>query len=232
MKTVNLDTEIAKLGQAFANPLRVRILELLAQGERAVDDIRVRLGAPLTTVSSQLKVLRQSRLVDTRREGQRIVYRVADETVLAALVSLRGLAEARSLEAQRLVRDFMDGTHDLEHVESDRLYSMMRNGEAVLIDVRPHDEFAAGHIPGAISLPLDELPERVGALPRNTRIVAYCRDAYCVLAPSAVRAMNRFGLATERLDTGFAEWVAAGRPVETAAENTTFPEIKTEEQTA
>lgn len=223
MRAVNLDIEIAKLGQAFANPLRVRILELLAQGERAVDEIRLRLDAPLTTVSSQLKVLKQSRLVESRREGQRILYSVADESVLAALVALRRLAEARSLEAQSLVRDFLASTQDLEHVESDRLYSMMHDGDAVLIDVRPHDEFAAGHIPGAISIPLDELSDQVESLPRNTRIVAYCRDAYCVLAPSAVRAMNRFGLATQRLDTGFAEWAAEGHPIETA------PDQRTEE---
>jgi rhodanese-related sulfurtransferase/DNA-binding MarR family transcriptional regulator len=216
MESVDLDIEIAKLGHAFANPLRVRILELLAQGERSVDEIRKRLSVPLTTASSQLKVLRQARLVDTRREGQRIHYRLADESVVAALVSLRQLAEARSLEAQSLVRDFLAETRDLEMIDSDSLFARMRDGQVVLIDVRPRDEFEAGHIPGAISLPLEDLEDHLSELPRNTRVVAYCRDTYCVLAPSAVRAMQRFGLSTERLDIGFAEWVADGRPVETA----------------
>lgn len=214
MQPIDLDTEIAKLGHAFANPLRVRILELLAQGERSVDEIRIRLAAPLTTVSSQLKVLRQARLVDTRRDGQRIHYRPADESVLSALVSLRHLAEARSLEAQSLVRDFLAETRDIEQIDSDRLFARMRDDEVVLIDVRPYDEFEAGHIPGAISLPLEDLSDRISELPRNSKVVAYCRDSYCVLAPSAVRAMKRFGLATERLDIGYAEWVAEGRPVE------------------
>lgn len=216
---VALEMEIAKLAHAFANPLRIRILELLAHGERSVDEIRSRMSAPLTTVSSQLQVLRQVRLVESRREGPRIHYRVAEESVLTALVALRRLAEARSLEAQNLVRDFLADNGDLEHVDSNRLFEMMRAGEAVLIDVRPHEEFEAGHIPGAVSLPLDDLMTRIDRLPRDARIVAYCRDAYCVLAPQAVRAMSRFGLTTERLEIGFTEWVAGGRPVEMTAGN-------------
>lgn len=214
MQSVVLDNEIAKLGHAFANPLRVRVLELLIQGERSVDEIRKRLTAPLSTISSQLKVLRQVRLVDTRRDGQRIHYRLADESVLSALVSLRQLAEARSLEAQDLVRDFLAKNEDLEQFDSSSLFARMRDDTVVLIDVRPQDEFEAGHIPGAISLPLDDLADRISELPQDSNIVAYCRDAYCVLAPGAVRAMKRFGLATGRLDVGFAEWAAEGRPIE------------------
>lgn len=214
IQSIALEPEIAKLAQAFANPLRIRILELLAQGERSVDEIRSSMSAPLTTVSSQLQVLRQARLVESRRDGPRIHYRVADGSVLAALVALRRLAEARSLEAQDLVRDFLANNDDLEHVDSNRLFEMMHAGEAVLIDVRPLEEFEAGHIPGAVSLPLDDLTTRIDQLPRDARIVAYCRDAYCVLAPQAVRAMSKFGLTTERLEIGFTEWVAGGRPVE------------------
>lgn len=216
---IALEPEIAKLAQAFANPLRIRILELLAQGERSVDEIKSSMSAPLTTVSSQLQVLRHARLVESRREGPKIHYRVAEESVLSALVELRRLAEARSLEAQDLVRDFLANNDDLEHVDSNRLFEMMHAGKAVLIDVRPLEEFEAGHIPGAVSLPLDDLTTRISQLPRDARIVAYCRDAYCVLAPQAVRAMSRFGLTTERLEIGFTEWVAGGRPVEVTAGN-------------
>ncbi|MBI4897752.1 MAG: metalloregulator ArsR/SmtB family transcription factor [Actinobacteria bacterium] len=221
MESIELDIEIAKLGHAFANPLRVRILELLTQREKSVDEIRKALSSPVTSVSSQLKILRQARLVDTRREGQRIYYRLAEEAVVSTLISLRNLAEARSLEAQSLVRDFLAETNDLELIDSDRLFSRMRADEVILIDVRPSAEFEAGHIPGAISLPLEELTDRIDQLPRGARVVAYCRDAYCVLAPSAVRALKRFGLATERLDIGFAEWMAEGGPVEHTAEHTT-----------
>jgi rhodanese-related sulfurtransferase/DNA-binding MarR family transcriptional regulator len=218
VRSVDLDNEIAKLGQVFANPLRVRILELLTQGERSVDEIRERLSVPLTTVSSQLTVLKQARLVDTRREAQRIHYRLADESVVAALLALRELAQERSLEAQQLVREFLEDTKNLEQIDSDRLYARLRKGDTVLIDVRPRDEFESGHIPGAISLPVDEIEARVSELPRNARVVAYCRDAYCVLAPSAVRAIRKFGVAGERLDIGYAEWLAKGRPIEIAQE--------------
>lgn len=214
VRSIDLDSEIAKLGQVFANPLRVRILEVLTQGERSVEELRKRLSAPLTTVSSQLKVLKQARLVETRREAQRIHYRLADESVVAALLALRQLAQERSLEAKQLVNEFLEDTRHLEQIDSDRLYARLREGDTVLIDVRPLDEFESGHIPGAISIPVDEIEKRVSELPRDARVVAYCRDVYCVLAPSAVRAIKQFGFDGERLDIGFAEWVAEGRPVE------------------
>ncbi len=215
MESLELDTAIARLAHAFANPLRVRILEVLAQGERGVDQVRERVDAPLTSVSSQLKVLREARLVNARREGQHIYYSVADDSVLAALVALRGVAEARSLEVRRLVEQFAAGSDDLEHVDSNRLFEMMRAGETVLIDVRPRDEFEAGHIPGAVSMPLDRIERGEVELPGDARVVAYCRDAYCVLAPQAVRALRRFGVESGRLEIGFVEWAAQKRPVET-----------------
>ncbi|MDO8631459.1 MAG: metalloregulator ArsR/SmtB family transcription factor [Phycisphaerales bacterium] len=205
--------QTARLAHAFANPLRVRILDLLVHRERSVDEIRLSVSAPVTSVSSHLKVLREARLVETRRDGVKIYYRIADDSVVSALTALRHVGEARSLEVREVVRQFLQDEAAVTPVGVDDLMRMMHDGEAVLIDVRPRDEFESGHIPGAISVPLDDLEEHVASLKRDAHIVAYCRDTYCVLAPKAAKALQQFGLNTDRLDIGFTEWSAQGRPV-------------------
>ncbi len=209
--------QIARLAQAFANPLRVRILDLLIHRERSVDEIRLSMSAPVTSVSSHLKVLRETRLVDTRRDGVKVYYRIADDSVISALTALRHVGEARSLEVQEVVRQFLGDEDAIKPVGVSDLLRMMHDGEAVLIDVRPREEFESGHIPGAISAPLDDLDGHVAKLRRDVRIVAYCRDSFCVLAPKAARALMQFGVSTERLDIGFTEWSGQGRPVEHGA---------------
>ncbi|MBI5311420.1 MAG: metalloregulator ArsR/SmtB family transcription factor [Actinobacteria bacterium] len=207
----------ARVAHAMANPVRVHILELLVQRERSVDEIRLALDMPLTSVSSQLKVLREERLVETRRDGVRIHYRIADESVVAALLALRGVAEARNSVVQQVVRDFLNDDSSLAHVDAKSLSRMMQDGDAVLIDVRPRDEYEAGHIPGALSMPLDELDAGRIAAPEDARVLAYCRDAYCVLAPEAVRRLRRHGMQVVRLDFGFSEWAAGGNTIAAAA---------------
>ncbi|MFY9265350.1 MAG: metalloregulator ArsR/SmtB family transcription factor [Solirubrobacterales bacterium] len=214
MDATIIHQQIARIAQAFSSPLRVRMLDLLVHRERSVDELRLSLSAPLTTVSSHLKILREARLVETRRDGARIHYRIADDSVVAALMALRDLGQARSLEVQEAVRLFLHDEQEMRPVGTDDLLEMMDRGEAVLIDVRPHDEFAAGHIPGAISAPLEDLDKHVGGLRRGVHVVAYCRDTFCVLAPKAVRVLEQSGLSTARLDIGFAEWSAGGRAIE------------------
>lgn len=206
--------QVAHIAQAFANPLRLRILDLLVQHERSVEEIRLALATPLTSVSSHLKVLRETRLVETRRDGVKIFYRLAGNSVAAAIHALRDVAEQRSLAVQEVVREFLDEHRDMTQIDANELMRLMHSGEAVLIDVRPRDEFESGHIPGAVSMPLADIDARVGELSGDARVVAYCRDAYCVLAPEAVSALRRFGVSTDRLDIGFSEWSAAGRLVE------------------
>ncbi len=205
--------ELAVIARALGNPLRLRILDVLTHGERSVDDLARRLGCPMTTASSQLKVLRDARLIVPRREGTRIYHRVADERVLALLMSLRAVAEVRNSEVRRLVRDFAERNRDLDEIGAPALLTLLESGEATLIDVRPRDEFEAGHIPGAVSMPLDEIGASAEDLPKDAPVIAYCRDAYCVLAPQAVRLFADLGIHSERLEIGYAEWVADRQPV-------------------
>jgi ArsR family transcriptional regulator len=168
----------------------------------------------LTNTSAHLQVLRRARLVETRREGVKIFYRVADDAVCRFYIALRDLGRARLAEVEQIVRDYFDAPDELEPVSREALLERVHRGEAAVIDVRPAEEYAAGHVPGAVSIPLAELRQRLGELPAGVEIVAYCRGPYCVLAPEALTVLRASGFPARRLEDGFPEWRLAGMPVE------------------
>ena len=159
-------------------------------------------------------MLRQARLVETRREGVKVYYRLADEEVCRFFFALRDLARARLAEVEQVVRDYLEARDELEPVSRQTLLERLGRGDVTVLDVRPPEEFAAGHIPGARSVPLPELERRLDELPRDVEVVAYCRGPYCVLAPEALGILRAAGFRARRLEDGFPEWRLAGLPVE------------------
>ena len=209
-----LNEQFARLGKAVASPKRIELLNLLCQGERSVEGLAGATRMGLTNTSAHLQVLRRARLVETRREGVKIFYRVADDAVCRFYIALRDLGRARLAEVEQIVRDYFDAPDELEPVSREALLERVHRGEAAVIDVRPAEEYAAGHVPGAVSIPLAELRQRLGELPAGVEIVAYCRGPYCVLAPEALTVLRASGFPARRLEDGFPEWRLAGMPVE------------------
>lgn len=205
--------QFARLGRAVAHPKRIELLELLAQGERSVDGLARGTAMGVTNASNHLQVLRQARLVETRKNGTRVLYRLAGDDVMRLVISLRTVASVRLAEVDRVVRDFYRAHDALEPLTRDELGRRAADGDLVVLDVRPRDEYEQGHIPGSISVPLDELADRLRTLRRNAEIVAYCRGPYCVLAPQAVEVLRRHGFQARRLEDGMPEWRLAGLPV-------------------
>ena len=206
----------ANVARAIAHPHRLEILEHLAQGERGVDSLSSRLGLSIANASQHLQQLRQAGLVTSRRNGKFILYRLTDDMVLALLASLRQVAERNIAEVDRIVHSYFDRRDSMEPVSREDLLERMRSGLVTVLDVRPADEFAAGHLPGAINLPLSELEARLSELDPSREIVAYCRGAYCVLSFEAVAELRAHGLMARRLEEGLPEWRAAGLPLEHA----------------
>jgi rhodanese-related sulfurtransferase len=207
--------QIARIGQATASPSRLELLDLLSQGPRTVDALARQTGQSVATTSHHLQVLRRARLVDAQKAGLYVTYRLADPQVSNFFLELRRLAESRLAEVQQVTRRYLEQRGALEPVGNDELVRRVRAGEVTLIDVRPRDEYAAGHIPGAISLPLAELPKRLGTLRKRLDIVAYCRGPYCVMALDAVDLLRRKGFRAHRMEQGVAEWRAHGWRVDT-----------------
>jgi rhodanese-related sulfurtransferase len=205
--------QFARIGQAIGNASRLALLDVLRQGPRTVEALASQAGLTLANASQHLKILRQARLVDAEKRGVFVTYRLADETVDDFYRALRGLAEARLAEVQEIARAFVENRGGLEPVDRQRLLERVRAGEVLVLDVRPAEEYRAGHIAGAVSVPLQGLQQRLGALPRDREIVAYCRGPYCVLAPEAVRVLRAQGYAATPLEDGVAEWRAHGLPV-------------------
>jgi len=205
--------QFARIGKAVANPKRIELLDLLCQGERSVEVLASAAAMGVTNTSAHLKVLRDARLVETRKDGTRVFYRLADETVCSFFFSLRDLAGQRFAEVEQMVRDYFEARDELDPVGSAELLARADDGDVIVLDVRPHEEYEAGHIPGAISDPLGELEERLAGLPRDAEIVAYCRGPYCVLAPQALKLLHRHGFRARRLEAGLPEWRQAGLPV-------------------
>ena len=212
-----LFAQFAVIAAAFASPKRLEIVDLLAQGERPVEAIAWETGLSVANTSRHLQVLKGANLVATRKAGLQVFYRLAEPRVLQGYRVLQELSEARLAEVGRLVNDYFGGTDGLEPVESRELLKRARRREVVVLDVRPPEEYSAGHIAGAASVPLAELERRLSELPRGSRVVAYCRGPYCVLAAEAVRLLRRRGFEAVRLKEGFPEWSAAGMPVEKGA---------------
>ncbi len=205
--------QFARLAKAVAHPKRIEILEILTQGERSVERIAAATAMGMTSTSAQLQVLRSARLVDSRKDGPRVLYRLADDEVAGFVAGLRDLARARLAEVDRLMRDYFENPAALEPLSRAELMDRVRRNAVVVLDVRPAEEFAVGHIPGAVSAPLAELDRVIARLPRRREIVAYCRGPYCVLAPQAVEVLRRRGLRARRLADGMPEWRRAGLPV-------------------
>jgi rhodanese-related sulfurtransferase/DNA-binding transcriptional ArsR family regulator len=213
-----LHEQFARLGKVVAHAKRIELLDLLAQSERSVEALAHASAMSVTNTSAQLQVLRGARLVETRKDGTKVFYRLADDAVAAFLVSLRELAHVRLTEVEAVVRDYIDARDALEPISRDELVARAERDDVVILDVRPTEEFTAGHIPGAISAPLDELDTVAARLPKYRHIVAYCRGPYCVLAPEAVELLRRRGFDAQRLDDGVPEWRLAGLPVAVGAE--------------
>jgi rhodanese-related sulfurtransferase/DNA-binding transcriptional ArsR family regulator len=210
-----LHDAFAEIGKALANGHRIELLDLLAQGERSVEVLATRADISVALGSAHLQGLRRAGLVASRRDGNRILYRLADDDVYALLASVRTVA-SRLGEAERAATRFLGAPQ--EAVSRAELVSRVRAGEAVVIDLRPADEFAAGHIAGALSIPLPELEARLAELPPDVEVVAYCRGPYCAMSPQAVALLERAGRRARRLEDGYPEWRLAGLPVETGSE--------------
>jgi rhodanese-related sulfurtransferase/DNA-binding transcriptional ArsR family regulator len=211
-----LFAQFAQVGAAFASPKRIEIIDLLAQGERNVEIIAQETGLTVGNTSRHLQVLKGANLVAARKEGLQVYYRLADPMVLRGYRTLRELSESRLAEVGRLVDDYFGSTDGLEPVEKEDLLRRARKRDVTVLDVRPAPEFAAGHIAGAVSIPLTELERRLAELPRGRRVVAYCRGPYCVLAAEAVRLLRKRGVDAARLKEGYPEWRDAGLPVQSA----------------
>jgi rhodanese-related sulfurtransferase/DNA-binding transcriptional ArsR family regulator len=205
--------QFANTAKAVASPKRIELLELLAQGERTVEALAGATGMRLTNTSAHLQVLRHARLVETRKQGTKVHYRLAGDEVAGFVAALRDLARTRLAEVDRVVQDYFVARDALEPVSRQELVDRASRGEVVILDVRPAAEFAAGHIPGALSVPLDQLDAALSRLPKRARIVAYCRGPYCVLAPQAVQRLRARGFDARRLVDGMPEWRLAGLPV-------------------
>jgi rhodanese-related sulfurtransferase/DNA-binding transcriptional ArsR family regulator len=208
-------TQFARIAAAFGSPKRIEIIDVLAQGERSVEAIAQETGLTVANASRHLQALKGANLVATRKDGRRVFYRLADPLVLDGYRHLRELAEARLAEVGRLVEDYFGGIDGLEPVEKGELLRRVESGEALVLDVRPPDEYRAGHVKNALSLPLPELRKHLDELPRDKRIVAYCRGSYCVLAAEAVSVLRKSGFDAVRMKDGYPEWRDEGLPVET-----------------
>ena len=211
--------QLARVGKALGSGKRLELLDLLAQGPRSVADLAAAAGLGLTTASAHLQTLKQAGLVATSREGTTIRYRLADTDVAALYAQLRDVAAARlpDVDVARTRYLGIEAGEDTEQVDREELLRRAQAGEVVVLDVRPAPEFAAGHIPGAVSIPIDELPERLSELPADLEVVAYCRGAYCVFAHEAVRLLTAHGLRATRLAEGMLEWRLADQPVAAAS---------------
>lgn len=206
--------EFAAAARALGHPHRLEILEHLAQGERGVEALSGRIGLSIANTSQHLQRLRRTGLVASRRDGKFVLYRLSDDTVLILLASLRSVAERNVAAVDQIVRDYFNDRDDMEPVSREDLLERHNAGLVTVLDVRPADEFAHGHVAGAVNIPLGELESRLGDLDPEQEIVAYCRGAYCVLSFEAVAALRARGFRARRLADGMPEWRAAGFPVQ------------------
>jgi len=207
--------QIARIGQATASPNRLELLDLLSQGPRTVEALAQQTGQSVATTSHHLQVLRRARLVDSEKAGLYVTYRLAGPKVGEFFLELRRLAESRLAEVRQVTQQYLEKRGALEPVDNQELARRVRAGEVTVIDVRPPEEYAAGHIAGAISVPLADLPRRLRDLRKRQDIVAYCRGPYCVMALDAVDLLRRKGFRAQRLEHGVAEWRAQGWRVHT-----------------
>jgi rhodanese-related sulfurtransferase/biotin operon repressor len=210
--------QLARVGKALSSATRLEILDLLCQGPRSVEAIAAEVEQSVANTSHHLQALRRSGLIESERDGVRVVYRVADDDVPGLFGALRRVAEHHVAEIDRITRNFLEERDAFDPVDQERLVERVHRGEVIVLDVRPPEEFQAGHLPRAISIPLSQLRSRLRKLPKRREIVAYCRGPYCVMAIDAVQLLRAEGYRAHRLDDGIAEWRARGLPVETSPE--------------
>jgi rhodanese-related sulfurtransferase/DNA-binding transcriptional ArsR family regulator len=206
--------QFARVGGALSSPARLELLDVLAQGERSVEVLADRAALSVANASRHLQVLREAGLVEARKQGLRVFYRLAEPGVYDLLGMVRSLAERRLAEVDRIVDTYLGARARLEPVTRPELLERARSGRVTVLDVRPAEEYQAGHIEGAVSIPIDELEARLGELPKSKEVVAYCRGPYCVWSFRAVDALRAAGRKARRLVDGFPEWDAEGLPVE------------------
>ena len=209
--------QFARIGNALASPKRIELLDLLGQGAKTVEALAEQIATPIKNTSAHLRVLRQARLVETRRDGTYVFYRLADDDVFRLLRSIEALGHARLADVQQVVSLYLDGHDQLEPVTFKELRRLMRDDDVTVVDVRPPDEFQAGHIPGALSLPVAELKRRLRELPKSREVIAYCRGRYCVYSLEAVTMLRKNGYRARRAHEGLPDWKAAGLPIEVGA---------------
>jgi rhodanese-related sulfurtransferase len=210
----SLYAEFAVLGKALANPHRLELLDLLAQGERSVEELAKEAALSLANASAHLQVLRQARLVEAEKRGLNVFYRLAAPEVFQLWRTLRDAGSARLAEIDRLVENYFTDRDELAAVDKEELLRLLKDGAVIIIDTRPEIEYEQGHISSARSVPIENLRRRLAELPRDVEIVAYCRGPYCVYSDQAVRLLHQHGFRARRLREGFPEWRAAGYPVE------------------
>jgi rhodanese-related sulfurtransferase/DNA-binding transcriptional ArsR family regulator len=212
-----LYAQFARIGNALASPKRIELLDLLGQGEKTVETLAEHVATPIKNTSAHLRVLRQARLVETRRDGTYIYYRLADDDVFRLLRTLETVGHTQLADVQQVVQSYLDGRDQLEPVTLKELRRLMRDEDITVVDVRPADEYEAGHIPGAVSVPVPDLKRRLRELPKGREVIAYCRGQYCVYSLEAVTLLRKHGYRARRAHEGLPDWKAAGLPVEIGA---------------
>ena len=207
---------LARVGTALSSSVRIEFLELLAQSERSVEQLATLSGATVANTSQHLQKLRQAGLVVGRKEGLYVFYRLAGDEVVALLSALGRVGETHVAEVERIVRLYLTQKDDLEPVPATELLDRARKGLVTVLDVRPPEEFAAGHLPGAVNIPIHELEKRLRELPKRKEVIAYCRGPYCLMSYDAVSLLRKKGVKARRLEAGLPEWRLAGLPIERA----------------
>jgi rhodanese-related sulfurtransferase/DNA-binding transcriptional ArsR family regulator len=210
----DLYQSLAKVAHALASGNRLQLLELMAQGERSVEALADLAGMTMANTSQHLQALRQAGLVSPRKEGQRVYYRLAGDDVVRLYDVLRTVAESRLAEMKQLVADFLGDKDALEPIPAGELLKRVKRGLVTVLDVRPPEEYAAGHLPGAVNIPIDKLESGLAKLSKQREVVAYCRGPYCLMSFEAVLKLRKRGWKARRLQHGFPEWKAAGLPVD------------------
>ena len=211
----DLFTQFARVGKALSNGNRLELLEYLAQGERSVDELSKVSGLTMANTSQHLQLLRQAGLVSSHKEGLKVYYNLSGDDVISLLDALRGVAERHVADVERLVNTYLTVKDELEPLPRKELLKRVRDGLVTVLDVRPPEEYAAGHVPGAVNVPLSDLKHYLKKINPKQEIVAYCRGPHCVLAFNAVASLRKKGLNARRLEDGYPEWKTAGLPVET-----------------
>ena len=218
-----LYAQFARIGKTLSAPKRLELLDLLSQGPRSVEQLAEQSGTSVANTSQHLQVLRHARMVSSEKKGLRVEYRLADNDVSQLFLSLRGLAESRLLEVEQVATQYFEPWDAMEPVASEELLRRVRNHQVTVLDVRPALEYRAGHIPGALSIPVNELEQRLGEVPQRREVVAYCRGPYCVMAMEAVQLLQERGFTAVRMELGVTDWRARGWAIKTGNDNSYRP---------